>query len=66
MTHIGKNISTKDEQFFFVHEETGAKKEMSFDEVQSLIEETLKDLDEQPDQAEHNQQVICVTLFIIT
>jgi hypothetical protein len=39
---------------------------MSFDEVQSLIEETLKDLDEQPDQAEHNQQVICVTLFIIT
>ena len=55
MTHVGKNISTKDEIFYLVHEETGEKKEISYNGVKSMIEQTLEGLDKEPDQAEHTQ-----------
>ena len=54
LSHIGHNISTKDEWFFFLHEGNGSKKEMRFDEVMELIEETLVDLDKVPHQMEYN------------
>ena len=36
-SHIGNNISTKDERFFLVHEENGSKKDVSFDELKAMV-----------------------------